>query len=143
MRPEDIARVRRDFTRISADPGTFSAKFYDALFKIEPELRPLFKGDLAVHGNIFVNSLGVAVGSLEDLDRVADDLREHGRRIATLGIENRHYAVAAEALLDAVEASLGHRLDAHDRAAWATVYARWADITSGAAEQTGHLNGGS
>src|SRR4051812_49835396 len=109
MRPEDIARVRRDFTRISADPGTFSAKFYDALFKIEPELRPLFKGDLVVHGNIFVNSLGVAVGSLEDLDRVADDLREHGRRIATLGIENRHYAVAAEALLDAVEASLGHR----------------------------------
>src|SRR5262245_24489172 len=127
MTPEDIARVRRGFASITADRWTFSAKFYDALFKIEPALQPLFKGDLAVHGNIFVDSLGLAVGALEILDEFADELREHGRRIAMLGVENRHYAVAAEALLDAVEASLGRRLDAHDRAAWATLYAQWAD----------------
>jgi nitric oxide dioxygenase len=137
MSPEDIARVRRGFARISADRRAFSARFYDALFQIEPSLRPLFKGDLAAHGDIFVTSLGLAVGSLESLHTVADKLRADGRRIADIGIENRHYAVAAEALLDAVEASLGDRFDQRDRVAWATAYAQWADITSGAADTSG------
>jgi hemoglobin-like flavoprotein len=135
MSPEDIARVRRGFARIAADPRAFSAHFYDALFQIEPSLRPLFKDDLGVHGDIFVTSLGTAVGSLENLGHVADRLRADGRRIAKLGIQNRHYSVAAEALLDAVEASLGDRFEQRDRVAWATVYAQWADITSGAADQ--------
>jgi hemoglobin-like flavoprotein len=137
MSPEDIARVRRGFARIAADRLAFSAKFYDALFKIEPDLRARLTDDLDVHGDVFVNSLGLAVASLENLDLVADQLRDHGRRIATIGIENRHYSVAAEALLDAVEASLGDRFDQRDRAAWATAYAQWADITSGAADRGG------
>jgi hemoglobin-like flavoprotein len=134
MSPEDIARVRRGFAKVSADRRAFSARFYDALFQIEPSLRPLFKGDLANHGDIFVTSLGVAVGALENLNKVAGRLRDDGRRIAKIGIENRHYAIAAEALLDAVEAALGDRFDQRDRVAWATAYAQWADITSGAAD---------
>lgn len=137
MNPEDIARVRRGFAKISADRWAFSVKFYDALFQIEPSLRPLFKGDLAIHGDIFVTSLGVAVGALENLNAVADRLRDDGSRIAKMGIENRHYAVAAEALLDAVESSLGDHFDQRDRVAWATAYAQWADITSGAADTSG------
>jgi hemoglobin-like flavoprotein len=137
MSPEDIARVRRGFARIAADRRAFSARFYSALFQIEPSLRPLFKGDLAIHGDIFVTSLGVAVASLDNLAAVATTLREDGRRIAGIGIENRHYSIAAEALLDAVEASLGDRFDQRDRAAWATAYAQWADITSGAADTSG------
>ena len=92
---------------------------------------------MAAHGDIFVTSLGLAVGALENLEKVADQLRDDGRRIAKIGIENRHYSVAAEALLDAVEASLGDRFDQRDRAAWAIAYAQWADITSGAADTSG------
>jgi hemoglobin-like flavoprotein len=138
MRPDDIALVRSGFAKLLADRENFTTRFYGALFRIEPRLGALFGDDLMVPAEQFVQALGLAVTALDDFDSVREDLQALGRRHVDYGVENRHYGIAGEALLDALEATLGDAFDQRARAAWAIVYAHLADVMSGADDSGGH-----
>jgi nitric oxide dioxygenase len=45
MTPQQVAQVQQSFAFVAPIAGEAAALFYDRLFEIAPQLRPLFRGD--------------------------------------------------------------------------------------------------
>ena len=81
-----------------ADVGQTAGLFYDRLFEIAPEVRPLFRHDIDEQKRKFIATLAVIVGSLDDsskLDRAAPTAL--ARQHVSFGVQPAHYSLVGEA----------------------------------------------
>lgn len=97
--PEQVALVQFSFARIAPDADTFATTFYERLFACDPALRPLFMGDMAEQHRKLITVLTIAVRGLDHLDQLLPAIEALGRRRATHGVRNVHYATFCGALL--------------------------------------------
>jgi hemoglobin-like flavoprotein len=96
--------------------------FYDRLFALAPETRPLFAADLAAQ-KLKLNEMLVAlVGHLADPHRFAALACRLGRSHAAYGARAEHYVPVGTALLASLETLLGDRFTPEVRAAWTALY---------------------
>lgn len=102
--------------------------FHERLFRIAPELRPLFPADLARMREALVRMLGAAVDGLLRPESLVRALRRLGRRLAALGVRIDHYEAVGEALFAALGRGLGRALTPEVRAAWAEAYWRLSNL---------------
>jgi hemoglobin-like flavoprotein len=96
--------------------------FYANLFEADPQLRPLFKGDMAVQGHSLMQMLETAVNLLDQPDVLMPALRDLGRRHAGYGVQDRHYDTVGAALLKTLQQGLGAAWGQDVEAAWVEVY---------------------
>lgn len=122
MTAEQIALVQGSFARILEARADLAATFYARLFERDPALRPLFRGDLKAQGGKLVAAIATVVRALDRLEEVMDDVAALARRHAVYGVEDRHYAVVGQALLVALEETLGDTFTGETKAAWAAAY---------------------
>jgi hemoglobin-like flavoprotein len=119
---DDIERVRDSFDRLWPISTQTAGLFYDRLFEIAPEVRPLFRHDLDAQKRKFISTLAVIVGSLDNTSKLValtDTLaRQHGE----FGVQPAHYAVAGEALLWSLERGLGDAWTPGVAASWSKAY---------------------
>jgi hemoglobin-like flavoprotein len=119
---DDIERVRNSFDRLWPISSRTAGLFYDRLFEIAPEVRPLFRNDLDEQKRKFIATLAVIVGSLDDsgkLMTLTDTLaRQHG----SFGVRPAHYTVVGEALLWSLERGLGEQWTPGVAASWSKAY---------------------
>ena len=123
MTPEQVQLVRSSFAKIVYRKDEVGLLFYDRLFTIAPEVRPLFKSDVEAQSRKLMDTLAVAVNMLRDKDALLAVLADLGRRHRGYGVEAAHYAKVGEALLWTLEKGLGPAFDAPTRAAWVSLYA--------------------
>ena len=116
------ALVQESFTRIEALGDAGTALFLDRLLALDPGLRPVIGDDPAGRGRVMAAALKTAVMGLDDPARLAATLRPMGRRLADLGIRERHHGTAAEALIGGLEEALGNDFNPDVRSAWISVY---------------------
>ena len=135
MTPEQIQLVRNTFAKVAAIEDRAAGLFYRRLFKLDPSLRPLFKGDMTAQGGRLMSALACLVGSLDQLERVLPALRELGRRHAAYGARPEHYASVGEALIGTLEEGLGGAFTRETRRAWVDAYAGLAWTMIAAAEE--------
>jgi hemoglobin-like flavoprotein len=135
MTPAQIQLVKDSFVRIEAIRDQAAALFYQRLFELEPDLRPLFKRDMAAQRAKLMAALGAVVGSLDRLESVLPLIRELGRRHAGYGVRPDHYATVGEALIWTVAQALGEDFTGDVRRAWTDAYGRLAWAMIAAAEQ--------
>ena len=62
MSPEQITLVRDSFAKVVPIAPAAAAMFYDRLFALDPDLRPLFKGDMAEQGRKLMAMIGAFLG---------------------------------------------------------------------------------
>ena len=117
-----IALVQDSFAQIIPLPDETAAFFYDRLFAIAPDVRPLFKGDMAKQGRKLVMTLATIVNGLDRLDRIMPAARELAIRHVRYGVKEKHYDQVGRALLDTLRAKLGAAFDSETEAAWAEAY---------------------
>ena len=115
--------MRASFDRVWAVSSLIASLFYDRLFEIAPQVRPLFSGDLDEQKRNFMSTLAVIVGSLDDgtrllplTDRLAQPHRDYGIRPA-------HYAFVGDALLWSLQQGLGTEWTPSVAASWNKAYA--------------------
>lgn len=132
MTPADIAAVRIDFATVAPQADAFAARFYERLFIIDPDLRPLFPGDLAPQRKKLVQALAMVVAGLDRLEPMIGTIAELGRRHGGYGVEAHHYASVGEAILATLEERI-EGFDDRNRAAWGRAYATLADVMIAAA----------
>jgi hemoglobin-like flavoprotein len=101
--------------------------FYGRLFELDPELRALFPADLAEQKRKLMLTLGFAVGSLNRPDTLLPAVRQLGRRHASYGVKDEHFATVGAALLWTLEQGLGPAWNDEAAAAWTAVYGIVAD----------------
>ena len=99
MDQRQVDLVRASFTRLPQDAEAVGMLFYAVLFKIDPELRPLFKGDLSRQSALLVTMIATAVDNLDRLELVLAAVRDLGRRHARYGVKDVDYDTVETALL--------------------------------------------
>lgn len=96
--------------------------FYDRLFALAPETRPMFEDDLSGQKRKLLDTLGSLVGYLTHPDLLGGAVAALGRRHAGYGVEAAHYGPAGTALLASLESLLGPRFTPEVREAWTALY---------------------
>lgn len=135
MTPQQISLVRRTWKSIEPHAEAATANFYARLFELDPALRAFFGGDLRAQRRKLAVTISMAVASLDRLEKLVPTLRELGRRHASYGVENRHYATVGTALLDTLADGLGDAFTPAAKEAWTATYTALANaMKSGAAE---------
>jgi nitric oxide dioxygenase len=119
---DDIDRVRRSFDRVWPVSERAADLFYDRLFEIAPEVRPLFRGDMDEQKRKFMATLAVIVGSLDDSSRLVPLTDTLARQHGDYGVSPSHYEQVGEALLWSLEQGLGPDWNPSVAAAWRKAY---------------------
>ena len=128
------ALVRETWAAVAPIAPTAAALFYGRLFELDPSLRRLFGStDLAEQGKKLMQTLSVAVASLDRLDALIPAVEALGRRHVGYGVRDDHYATVAQALLWTLEQGLGPAFTAEAREAWTAVYLTLAGVMQRAA----------
>ena len=122
MTPEQVTLVQSSFEKVRPIADTTAQLFYDRLFEIAPEVRPLFTGDMKEQGRKLMTMLATAVVSLDKMGKIIPAVQELGRRHASYGVREEHYGRVGEALLWTLERSLGNDFTPNVRDAWAAIY---------------------
>lgn len=122
MTPHQIDLVQSSFAKVAPNANAVAALFYSRLFEIDPDLRPLFKGDMAAQGAKLMAALAVAVNSLRKPEAVIPALRAMGARHREYGVTDAHYGTVATALVWTLEQGLGADFTEETRAAWVETY---------------------
>lgn len=140
--PEQIARVRSTWALALAAGDDVAAGFYDRLFEIAPQVKPLFAhANTAAQSDKLSRTLEIVVRSLDDLPSLATDLRAMGRRHEGYGAEPAHYALVGDALVWTIAQAVGPSFTERDSEAWVAVYGALVEaMQSGNAAPTAALS---
>lgn len=122
MTPHTVTLVQTSWAQVLPIAPQAAALFYANLFKLDPTLKPLFKGDMATQGQRLMQMIGAAVRQLDDVATLLPVLQSLGRRHAGYGVQQGHYATVGAALLQTLAQGLGAGFSADVEAAWAEVY---------------------
>ena len=123
-----IALVQSTFEKVEPIAEIAAELFYKKLFELDPDLRPLFKGDMTEQGRKLMAMIGTAAKGLNDLDKLVPAVQALGVRHAGYGVVDAHYGTVAEALLWALEQGLGDDFTPEVKDAWTEIYLLLAKV---------------
>ena len=124
---DQLALIRQSFDLLRRDMAPSSTFFYDDLFARAPELRSLFRDDLAGQGMKFMTTLSVLVDNLHNPDALAGRYGELGALHKRLGVTADMFAPMGEALIATLHDALGDQDTIELDAAWRVAF---ADMTA-------------
>ena len=130
----EISLVQDTFAMVEPIADDAAAMFYGRLFEIDPELRRLFKDDLASQRKALMATLKVAVKGLNNLPAIVPAVKQLGARHAGYGVQSKDYDSVGAALLWTLEEGLGEAFTDEVKAAWTTVYGLLAETMIEAAQ---------
>lgn len=134
MNTQQIELVQASFEKVRPIADQAAETFYQRLFEIAPTYRSLFKHDMKKQGAMLMSTLGLAVGSLKNLDAILPAVRSLGQRHAGYGITAEHYQPVAEAFLWTLEYYLGETFTPELEEAWVEAYTTLAGVMIEASE---------
>jgi hemoglobin-like flavoprotein len=135
MKTEQKELIRQTFAQLAPIADQAAVLFYDRLFTIAPEVKPLFKQNMAEQGRKLMQTIGVAVAHLDRLEEIIPTIQALGKRHAHYGVDAAHYDTVGAALLWTLERGLGDAFTPEVKAAWVEVYTLLANTMKGAASQ--------
>lgn len=133
MTPRQVELVQTSFLRVVPNSDRVADLFYDRLFDVTPDLRPMFPTDLSAQKEKLVKMLTTAISNLHQLYSIMPAIRELGARHVGYGVTVPHYALVGGALLWAIERELGPEFTPELRTAWTEVYTALAGAMNGSA----------
>jgi hemoglobin-like flavoprotein len=96
--------------------------FYDRLFEIAPQVRPLFRRDMKNQGRKLMTTLAMVVGGLKNLEAMMPAIAGLAVKHVNYGVTAEHYEPVGEALIWTLERGLGPAFTPQTREAWMTAY---------------------
>lgn len=135
MTSEQINLVRVSFAKIEPFAEEAAVLFYAKLFDLDPDLRRLFKTDIAQQGRKLMQMLEIAVNGLDRLDELAPEVRALGARHHTYGVDDRHYETVGAALLWTLEQAQKADFTPDTKEAWTAVYSLLAETMKDASRE--------
>ena len=133
MTPAQKQLIQSSFAKVVPIAEQAAELFYGRLFELDPALKPMFKGDMSEQGRKLMSTLGVAVGSLDNLDALLPVLQNLGRGHVAYGVQDSHYDTVGAALLWTLEQGLGDDFTPELKDAWVEFYTIVATVMKEAA----------
>lgn len=132
---EQKTLVTESWAKVEPISETAADLFYAKLFELDPSVRPLFKGDIKAQGVKLMQTLTIAVKSLDKLDTLVPVLQQLGKRHKDYGVKAEHYGTVATALLDTLGKGLGPAFTPATKDAWVAVYGLVSSVMIEAADE--------
>lgn len=133
MTSEQVAMVQESFKKVVPIAGTAADLFYDRLFEIAPDVRPLFPVDMKEQKMKLITMLATAVTNLHQAEKIIPAVQELGKRHAGYGVTAKHYEPVGAALLWTLEQGLGADFTPPLKEAWTETYVTLAGVMQNAA----------
>jgi hemoglobin-like flavoprotein len=125
--PQQIKLVQDSFADVAPISDKAAALFYGRLFEISPDVRALFRGDMAAQGRKLMTTLAVVVNGLSNLESILPAASDLAKRHVAYGVKAGHYQPVGAALLWTLERGLGAGWTPQLADAWAEAYKTLAD----------------
>jgi len=122
--PDPALLVQSSFQQIATRLTEFGNRFYAILFHRNPELRPLFRNDIARQTRMLTSMLSSLVKGLNRTHEISGGLRALGKRHHGYQATHADYNKVASALLLTLEEFLGADFTPEVRDAWIGVFAK-------------------
>jgi hemoglobin-like flavoprotein len=122
MDTKQIELVQASFELVRPIANQAGETFYQRLLEIAPQYRLLFKHDMKKQGAMLMSTLGLAVGSLNNLEAILPAVRSLGQRHADYSVYTEHYRLGGEIFLWTLEYYLGDAFTPELKEAWAEAY---------------------
>ncbi len=122
MHSNQVNLVKNTWKMVSGNPLQAGQLFYDRLFEISPELRPLFRSDMAEQSNNLMVMISYVIDRLDNLPDVMDEVKGLARRHVTYGVVDEHYGMVGAALLWTLEKGLAGNWTEEVKEAWVSCY---------------------
>lgn len=100
----------------------FADMFYRRLFELDPDLRALFKGEMAEQGRKLMKTIGIAVAHLRNPEEILDAVKDLGRRHVDYGVKAEDYGTVGSALIYTLRQTLGAGWTPELLEAWTNMY---------------------
>lgn len=136
MTPDQIADVQSSFAKVVPIKDAAAEMFYDRLFEIAPQVRPMFKGDMSEQGAKLMATLGIVVNGLKNLDAMVPVAQKLAVGHVAYGVKAEHYPFVGAALIDTLEKGLGEAFTPEVKTAWESAYATLSGVMIAAAYPT-------
>lgn len=114
--------IRRSFRVIARQPDFVAEQLYEHLFEIAPASRMLFACDMRQQGRKLMQMLALSVVGLDTPRTLISTIQELGQRHVGYGVTIRDYGAVGEALLYALQMTLGEDWTPDLNVAWLTFY---------------------
>jgi hemoglobin-like flavoprotein len=98
-------------------------EFYERLFELAPEVRPMFKTGMDLQAKKFSDTLAWVIAHLEHPHELCQELRALGARHSGYGVKIDQYAPVGSALTWMFQRILGDRFTPDMEEAWLEFYA--------------------
>lgn len=123
--------VSNSFNQVAPIADQVAEIFYNHLFEIAPETKPLFaKADMTEQGRKLMQMITVAVKSLDQLETIIPAVQALGQRHVTYGVTKDQYAIVGQVLIWTLEAGLKEDFTDEVREAWVKVYTLLAGVAT-------------
>jgi len=122
MTPEQVTLVQSSFAKVLPIADQAAVIFYDRLFEIAPQVKPLFKGDMATQRRALMGALNGVVNGLSNLPSVLPAASALAKKHVGYGVEAAHYSVVGSALLWTLEKGLADAWTPEVATAWSEAY---------------------
>lgn len=133
MTPEQVSMVQDSFKKVVPIADTAADLFYDRLFAIAPDVRPMFPVDLREQKKKLITMLATAVTNLHQVEAILPAVQSLGQRHVAYGVTAQHYEPVGAALLWTLEQGLGPDFTPPLKAAWTEAYTTLAGAMTAAA----------
>jgi hemoglobin-like flavoprotein len=135
MTPDQKTLVQESFKSVAPIADTAAKLFYQKLFELNPELEPLFKGDMEEQGKKLMKMIATAVNGLDHLEELVPAVQDLGVRHVGYGVKDKDYDTVGEALIWTLQQGLGDSFTPEVQEAWIAVYGVLSDTMKGAAAE--------
>lgn len=118
----EVELIQSSFAQVEPIADTAATLFYKTLFQYDPNLKPLFKGDMKQQSRKLMTTLKLAVAGLDDLSGLVPVLEQLAERHMGYGVRPGDYTTVGNALLATLAEGLGDEFSRETRAAWVAVF---------------------
>ncbi|TIT72397.1 MAG: hemin receptor, partial [Mesorhizobium sp.] len=106
-----------------------AALFYEKLFAIDGSLKALFHTtEMEKQGARLMTAFGFVVHGLSRAETILPTVQDLARRHVGYGVEEHHYPIVGQALIETLEAGLGEAFTHEMREAWQAAYGPLAGV---------------
>lgn len=140
MNNKQISLVQESWEQVKPIMDVAATLFYDRLFELDGDLRPLFPTDLSEQKKKLMATLTFVVVGLANAERILPAVSQLGRRHGDYGVQESHYDTVGAALLWTLGQGLGAHFTADVEEAWTAAYTLLAGVMKDAARETAVTN---
>lgn len=122
MTPKQQELVRTTFAQLQTQEDRLADLLYQELFRLEPNAKALFRGDLRDQQKKLMRMLRVAVENIDDKAALQPMLFNLGMIHQSYGIESHHFVSFGTALLFAIRNVLKEQFTHEVEDSWQAAY---------------------